>query len=235
MKPFRLPLSVTSYLLTMSAWLSDRLVGFPDLAQADNLTKSSLWGATIQEQIRLSQGYTYRGCLFGDSISSGLGNCLGEGTFNFAIGGLSSISLIEQLKLLNGSGLRCEHAVIAIGTNDAMYGTQDRIFVENLTQILNLVRAMGSTRIALVAAFYATIAASRNPWQAGSNQRVAEINGLIQQVALAEEVPFILDALQPLFVGDTLNQEVTQDGVHFNEKGLKIFQQVVMDILNSNP
>jgi lysophospholipase L1-like esterase len=235
MKQFRLPLSVTSYLLTMSAWLSDRLVGFPDLAQADNLTKSFLWGATIQEQIRLSQGYTYRGCLFGDSISSGLGNCLGEETFNFAIGGLSSISLVEQLKLLNGSGLRCEHAVIAIGTNDAMYGTQDRTLVENLKQIFHLIRAMGTTRMTLVAAFYATTAASRNSWQAGTNRRVKEINHLIKQVAVEEDVPFIIDALQPLFVGDTLNQEVTQDGVHLNEKGIKIFQQVVMDILDSNP
>jgi lysophospholipase L1-like esterase len=225
--------SVTSYALTMSAWVSDRIFGHPDLSNADNLTRSRLWQPTIQQQIQLSQGHTARGCLFGDSISQGIH--FGEGTFNFALGGLSSISLVEQLKILQAANVPCPYAILAIGTNDAMYGTSDQAFVQNLEKAIALVRAMGAVRITLIAAFYATFSASQNSWLAGPNERIKEINHLIQQVAYGEQVEFVIDELQHLFDEGTLHLNVTHDGVHLNHHGQTILQQVIVDLLHTSP
>ena len=125
MKHSPLSFSVTSYVLTMSAWASDRLFGHPNLSHSDNLTLSWLWKPTIQAQIQLSQGQTYKAFLWGDSISQGIH--FGDGTVNFALGGLSSISLVEQLKLHQAEKIQCPHAILAIGTNDAMYGRSEDV------------------------------------------------------------------------------------------------------------
>ncbi len=225
--------SVISYALTMSAWVSDRIFGHPDLSHADNLTLSWLWKPTIQKQIQLSEGHTDKGCLFGDSISQGIH--FGEGTFNFALGGLSSISLVEQLKMLQAANVQCPYAIIAIGTNDAMCGTHDHAFVQNLEKAIALVRAMGAVRITLVAAFYATLPASQNPWLAGPNERIKEINHLIQRVAYEAQVEFVIDELQPLFDENTLHLNVTHDGVHLNHHGQDILRQVIVDLLDASP
>ena len=233
MKHSPLSFAVTSYALTMSAWVGDRIFGHPDLSHADNLTLSWLWKPTIQSQIQHSQGQTPKACVFGDSISQGIH--FGEGTFNFALGGLSSISLLEQLKLIQAAKVQCPHAIVAIGTNDAMYGTPDQVFIQNLEQIVALVRAMGAARITLVAAFYATHPASQNPWLAGPNERIKEINHLIQKVAYEEQVEFVIDELQHLFDEDTLHLNVTHDGVHLNHHGQNLLRQVIVDLLEASP
>jgi lysophospholipase L1-like esterase len=233
MKHSPIPFAVTSYALTMSAWVSDRIFGPPNLSYADNLTLSWLWKHTIQAQIQIDQGQTYQACLWGDSISQGI--YFGDRTVNFALGGLSSISLLEQLKFQQTADLQCTHAILAIGTNDAMYGTPDQVFLQNLKGAIALVRAMGAVRISLVAAFYATLPASQNSWLAGPNKRIKEINHLIQQVAYKEQVEFVIDELQPLFDEDTLHLNVTHDGVHLNPHGQNILRQVIVKLLESPP
>jgi lysophospholipase L1-like esterase len=233
MKHSPLSFAITSYALTMSAWVSDRIFGHPSLSYADNLTLSWLWEPTIQAQIQLSQGQTYKACLWGDSISQGID--FGDSIANFALGGLSSISLVEQLKLHLAANIQCPHAILEIGTNDAMYGTSDRIFLQNLEGAIALVRAMGAVRVTLVAAFYATHPASQNSWLAGPNERIKEINHLIQQVAYQEQVEFLIDELQHLFDEDTLHLNMTHDGVHLNRHGQAILQQVIVNLLDSKP
>jgi lysophospholipase L1-like esterase len=233
MKHSPLSFSVMSYALTMSAWGSDRIFGHPNLSHSDNLTLSWLWKPTIQAQLQISQGQTYKACLWGDSISQGIH--FGDGTVNFALGGLSSISLLQQLKLHQAAKIQCPHAILAIGTNDAMYGTPDQVFLQNLEGAIALVRAMGAVRVTLVAAFYATLPASQNTWLAGPNERIKEINHLIQQVAYQEQVEFVIDELQPLFDEDTLHLNVTHDGVHLNHHGQAILQDVIVALLDSAP
>jgi lysophospholipase L1-like esterase len=228
----RIPLRVSSNLLTYSAWISDRLRGFPDLSQGDNLTSSRWWHRTIQAQIRISQGQAHKKYLFGDSISSGLGNTSEQGLLNFAIGGLSSISLVEQLKILSAASLEHSHAIIAIGTNDALYGTSDRLISQNVRQAIDLVRSMNATRIILVGAFYATPRASKNVWLAGTNQRINEINHLLEKVAYEEQSHFVLDPLHALFRQAALNPQFTHDGVHLNAQGKYIYKQILFDALN---
>jgi lysophospholipase L1-like esterase len=227
----RLPLRVSSNLLTYSAWMSDRLRGFPDLSQGDNLTSSRWWHHTIQAQIRISQGQAHKKFLFGDSISSGLGNTLGQSLFNFAIGGLSSISLVEQLKILSAASLKHSHAIIAIGTNDALYGTSNQVISQNVRQAINLVRSMDATRIILVGAFYATHRASKNAWLAGPNQRINEINHLLERVAYEEQAYFVLDQLRALFHQGALNPQFTRDGVHLNVQGKYLYEQILLNAL----
>ena len=99
-----------------------------------------------QKQVNSTQNKNYDACLFGDSISSGLGNGFGERRFNFAIGGMSSVSLIEQLQTLVAHQVRCQTVIVAIGTNDAWYQISDRQFQQNMTRILALARSLSHSR-----------------------------------------------------------------------------------------
>ncbi len=197
----------------------------------DPLPSYDWWRAKVKQQAANSQNQSFQGCLFGDSISSALGDPLAAGVANFAMGGLSSVSLVQQLKVLNAAGINCQQAVIAIGTNDAGYAIQNGDFVDNLMQSVELVHQMGATQITLIPAFYSTVEASRDPSLAGSIARVDEINALIHRVAAAENLPIVEDGLQPLYLNKSLKQEMTFDGVHLNDNGKQIYRQVVQRIL----
>lgn len=80
-----------------------------------------------------TEGKQYEACLFGDSITAELGNTLGDRTYNFALNGLSTISLVEQLNLLLPANVKCKKTVIAIGGNDAWYGLSDELFINKVT------------------------------------------------------------------------------------------------------
>lgn len=198
----------------------------------DNLSSTKYWKVAVQYQVLASQNKQYNSCLFGDSISSALGNSLGEQNFNFAISGMSTVSLIEQLKLLIPTGVKCEKAIIAIGTNDALYDISDEMFIKNLQQTIILTRKLNPKEIILIPAFYSTLAASYQPNMAGSISRVDEINDLLYQVAEAENLPVEVEAIQPLFAHKELKHNLTIDGVHLNDKGLEIYRKALVKIIN---
>ncbi len=200
----------------------------------DQLADEAWWQEKVQHQISETQNQVYSVCLFGDSISSGLGNSLGDETYNFAIGGLSSVSLIEQLRRLNESGVQCQKAIVAIGTNDAMYTITDEDFVNNMKQIVATIHSMGANDITLLPAFYSTTEASFNPDRAGTLERVDEISSLIQQVAVSENIAIATNLLEPLYRDRSLNEDLTSDGVHLNAEGRKIYRQLLLDLLKVN-
>lgn len=200
----------------------------------DNLSSTPLWQLEVEYQKLATADRQYYGCLFGDSISAGVGNTLGDNSFNLALNGLSTISLVEQLNALKLANMRCQKAIIAIGTNDAMYGISDDLFVKKMSQTIALVRATGAKQIVLIPAFYSTVAASLDPNLAGPIPRVNEINALIRQVAQRENVPIEAEGIQPLFKEQALKEDLTVDGVHLNDAGLKIYRQALLKILSSN-
>ena len=199
----------------------------------DNLTSTPIWQIQTQYQRLASQGKQFSGCLFGDSVSAQLGNSLGEGTFNFALNGLSSISLVEQLKLLASGNVKCQKTIIAVGGNDASYGVSNELFTEKLKESISLVRAMGTKEIFLIPAFYSTVAASKDPNVAAPLSKVEEINTAINQVATAENVPVQSSSIQPLYENNVLKENLTSDGDHLNAEGLKIYRQALLEILAS--
>lgn len=226
------PYEISSQLLTYSAWIRDRLHGLPDLSEADNLTRSRWWTHALSAQIRKHQSQDYQHGLFGDSISSGLGLTFRKDLFNFAIGGLSSISLVEQLRLLSEAKVKTDQAVIAIGTNDALYGTSDAVMDSNVSRAIDLTRMMGAKRVVIVGAFYATQRASQNPWLAGSNQRIREINHRLEKSASQNQVEFVWDELQVLFRQNELDPQFTRDGVHLNARGKLVYEQILEAVLS---
>jgi lysophospholipase L1-like esterase len=146
---------------------------------------------------------------------------------------MSTTSLLVQLDRLVQQQVKCQMAVIAIGTNDAMYSISDDRFQQNLTQIITTTRAaLGAQTIILLPAFYSTVEASNNPRMAGTLPRVDEINKLLREVAKAENVPVYGALIQPLFEQGALKQSLTGDGVHLNAEGLKIYRQAILSILN---
>ncbi len=205
--------------------LATQLSGRPESLQTADATSLQQPHVDVQ----------YNGCLFGDSISSGIGNTLGEHTFNFGKGGLSSVSLVEQLKLLSSANVKCSNAIIAVGTNDAWHEISDKLFIKNMRQAISLVRAMGATNVTLIPAFYSTIAASHDQKKAGSVKRVKSINELIRQVAATEHVPIETGELKFLFKNQSLKESLTFDGVHLNENGKKIYRRVLLKILGTKP
>ena len=201
----------------------------------DQLSKIPAWQTLVEYQEIVSQGQQYQGCLFGDSISSGLGNSLGEHRFNFAIGGMSTVSLVEQLQRLVARQVRCQTVVIAIGTNDAWYHIDKEPFKQNMTQILTLVRSLSAKHVYVLPAFYSTVAASQKPELAGSLQRVEEINTWLRDVADEQHVPLEVTALKPLFEQKVLKESLTTDGVHLNATGREIYRNVLLQLLAAHP
>ncbi|MCC5605299.1 alpha/beta hydrolase [Nostoc sp. CHAB 5834] len=202
-----------------------------DAPPKDNVSSSSLGKIALQYQILAAQDKQFSGCLFGDSISAGLGNTLGNNTFNFALNGLSTISLLEQLKSLIPTKVKCEKAIIAIGGNDAWYGISDELFSKNLQEAIALIRTMGNKEVFLIPAFYSTVAASSDPTIAAPLSRVEQINTLINQVAEIEKVPVAAAGVAPLYENNVLKENLTSDGDHLNAEGLKIYRQALLQIL----
>ena len=229
-----IPLRISSNLLTYSAWLSDRVYGLPDLSEADNLTRSRWWAHTLRAQVHESQGLAFESGLFGDSISSGLGLMLEGNLLNFALGGLSSVSLVHQLRALSAAKVKISRGAIAIGTNDALYGTPDPVIARNVQESIRLVQEMGAGRVHLIRAFYATERASKNSWLAGSNQRITEINDLLAETASLESIHFVRDELQALFRKTELNPKFTGDGVHLNALGKQVYRKILLEIFDAD-
>jgi lysophospholipase L1-like esterase len=202
-----------------------------DAPPKDNVSSSPLGKIALQYQIIAAQDKQFSGCLFGDSISAGLGNTLGNDTFNFGLNGLSTISLLEQLKSLIPTKVTCEKAIIAIGGNDAWYGISDELFSKNLQEAIALIRTMGNKEIFLIPAFYSTVAASSDPTVSAPNSRVEKINALINQVAEIEKVPVAAAGVAPLYENNVLKENLTSDGDHLNADGLKIYRQALLQIL----
>ena len=205
-----------------------------DAPPKDNVSSSPFGKIALQYQILAAQDKQFSGCLFGDSISAGLGNTLGSGTFNFGLNGLSTISLLEQLKSLIPTKVKCEKAIIAVGGNDAWYGISDELFSKNLQEAIALVRTMGNKEIFLIPAFYSTVAASLDPTVAAPLPKVEQINVLINQVAEKEKVPVAAAGLAPLYENNVLKENFTSDGDHLNAEGLKIYRQALLQILDNS-
>jgi len=201
----------------------------------DNLSSAPWWQLAVKYQNIDTKSKQYYGCLFGDSISSGLGNTLGEQTYNFALPGMSTVSLVEQLKTLIPANVKCQKAIIAIGTNDALYGTSNTLFVNKMAETISLSQSLGAKQVILIPAFYSTVAASQNPNLAGTIPRVEEINALIHQVAATENVPIEASGIQALFKDRALKENLTIDGLHLNPAGIDIYRQALLKILSSTP
>lgn len=197
----------------------------------DNLSSTIVWQLEVQYQVIATQNKQYQGCLFGDSITAELGTSLGDKNFNFALNGLSAISLVEQLQLLIPAQVKCDKAVIAIGGNDAWYGVSDELFVEKLKKAIALVRSLGTQQVFLIPAFYSTVAASLDPNLAAPLQRVEEINDLINQVAATEKIPVAAQGIQALYENNVLKDNLTTDGDHLNAAGLEIYRQALFNLL----
>ena len=207
-----------------------------DVPPKDTLSSTLLWQLEVQYQRLATQGKQYEGCLFGDSITAELGNSLGKQTFNFALDGLSTISLVEQLKLLRTASVKCQKAVIAIGGNDAWYGLSDELFSQKLKESIALVRSMDTPKLFLIPAFYSTVEASLDPSIAAPLKRVEEINRLIDKIAGTEAIPVEAKGIQSLYdEKNALKENLTSDGDHLNAEGLQIYRQALLNILNSHP
>lgn len=201
----------------------------------DTLGSSSGWLDEVNYQVELTKSTKINTCILGDSITSGLGNTMGKDTFNFALPGMSTISLLAQLKLLTAAQVKCNKAIIAIGTNDADYRIIDAQFINNMQQIIRIVRTqMNTKKVLLIPAFYSTLAASHDITLAGSLERVEKFKALTRQVAATEKVLIVEKELQPLYEGTVLKENVTQDGVHLNAEGRKIYRGVLLKIVGGD-
>jgi lysophospholipase L1-like esterase len=198
----------------------------------DTLSSQSWWQDEVKYQVAVTRNAHIKTCFFGDSITSMLGNNLGDNSFNFAIGGISAISQLEQLKFLTAAQVKCDRAIVALGTNDAIYRTMDGQFVKNMRQIISTVKKdMGAKQVILMPAFYSTIEASRDVTVAAPIPRVDQFNQLIRQVAASENLSIDEAGLQPLFEGKALKANLTSDGVHLNADGKKIYREALLKIV----
>lgn len=200
----------------------------------DTLSSRDWWQDQVKYQADVAQNRQFDTCLFGDSISQSLENTLGNNTFNFAINGMSTISQLEQLTVLTTAKVRCNTAIIALGTNDASYRTMDYQFKRNMLAIITTIKnKMQAKRVILIPAFYSTIEASQDPQKAGSIAKVDEINAVIRQIGDTEKLLVFKEGIEPLFEEKALKKTLTVDGVHLNPEGRKIYREALLKLLNS--
>lgn len=203
-----------------------------EIPPKDNLSSTPLWQLEVQYQEFSTEGKQFSACLFGDSVTAELGNTLGKNTFNFALNGLSGISLVEQLKLLIPHNIKCEKAIIAIGGNDAWYGLSNEFFANKLQESISLVQSLGTKQIFLIPAFYSTVLASKDPSISATNPRVTEINVVMNQVAIKNHIPLETEAVQSLNENEALKDSISsEDGAHLNNEGINIYRQALLKIL----
>jgi lysophospholipase L1-like esterase len=200
----------------------------------DTLATMPWWQDENRYRVNITASHHYEYCLFGDSITSLLGNTLGSSTFNFALSGMSSVSLVEQLNQLLAAKVKCSKVIIAMGTNDADYRITNQQFVNNMERAIVLTRQMQAYHIVLLPAFYSTVAASHNIDMAGPLSRVKEINRLLQQVAANQGVMLTGDGLDPLYSGEALRDDMTTDGVHLNARGRVIYRNALLRIMENS-
>jgi lysophospholipase L1-like esterase len=198
----------------------------------DRLSAAPWWIDRIKAQAQVKSNQIYQGCLFGDSISAGLGHSLGREIANFGQGGLSSASLLTQLKIVRAANIQCQQVVMAVGTNDAWYSIKDDAFVSNMRTAIALTRTLGSDRIVVIPAFYSTLAASKKPGIAGTLARVDQINLLLRHVAAVERVGMVTKGLESLFQNHSLKRAFTADGVHLNNPGKALYRQVLTQLFS---
>lgn len=198
----------------------------------DTLSSQPGWLDEVKYQVAVANQRQIKTCFFGDSITSMLGNTLGNDTLNLAMGGMSAISQLEQLKFLTAVKLKCNRAIIALGTNDAIYRTMDEQFVNNMRQIIaNVKQDMGAKKVVLLPVFYSTVEASHDVSVAAPIARVDRFNRLIRQVARVENLSIYEEGLQPLFEGKALKANLTSDGVHLNADGKIIYREALLKIV----
>ncbi|MEG3970347.1 hypothetical protein QUA00_22390 [Microcoleus sp. T2B6] len=80
--------------LLLSAYIPFRVLANPQ-PSGDTVSSALWWQVAVYNQVQQIKDRQYQGCVWGDSISSALGDSLGEQNFNFAIGGMSTVSLLE--------------------------------------------------------------------------------------------------------------------------------------------
>ncbi|MBV9387841.1 MAG: hypothetical protein JOZ78_15570 [Chroococcidiopsidaceae cyanobacterium CP_BM_ER_R8_30] len=199
----------------------------------DRLGSTVWWKLLVHRQRKLVRNQQYEAGLFGDSITSPLKDSLGKHVFNFAITAMSTRSLVEQLKVLVDSQVKCITAIVAIGTNDAWYDIDDATFTQLMKEAVYLLRQMGATRIVILPAFYSSVAASKNPFRAGTLARVEEVNTLLHQVVVTENLYFADKEVQVLFENKAMKANFTNDGVHLNSSGLKVYKQILQELVKN--
>lgn len=201
----------------------------------DTLSSQAGWQDEVKYQVYVTQKSQINICIFGDSITAMLGNTLGNNTFNFAMGGMTTISQLEQLKFLTAVNVKCNKAIVALGTNDAIYKTRGIQYVRNLRKIVSTIGGqLGAKQVLLIPAFYSTVEASHNVMMAAPVERVEQIKKLTRQVATTEKIPIAEQEIQLLYEGQALKKNLTADGVHLNANGKKIYREALLKIIGSN-
>jgi lysophospholipase L1-like esterase len=198
----------------------------------DTLMAQRGWKETIKYQKYLSQNRQFKSCLFGDSLLYELGS-MGNDTFNFAISGTTTISLLEQMKLLEMGNFKCQTAIVGIGTNDAYYRTMSEQFRQNLQQIIDIIKEqMTPDRVIFIPAFYSNPQVMSNPLEARSIAKIDELNQIVREIAQSEKGIFADTAIQPLFENKILKNTLTDDGIHLNLEGKKIYRKALLKLIN---
>lgn len=198
----------------------------------DTLMAQRGWKETIKYQKYLSQNRHFKSGLFGDSLLYELGS-MGNDTFNFAISGTTTISLLEQMKLLEMGNFKCQTAIVGIGTNDAYYRTMPEQFRQNLQQIIDIIKnKMTPDRVIFIPAFYSNPQVMSNPLEARSIAKIDELNQIVREIAQSEKGIFADTAIQPLFENKILKNTLTDDGIHLNLEGKKIYRKALLNLIN---
>lgn len=203
--------------------------------EPDSLPQEAWWQDEVAFQAQLTQGQTLQQAIWGDSITAALGNTLGPERFNFALSGMTTMSLGPQMERL--APARVQRGAIALGTNDADRQISPEQYREYLSQAIAQLKAWGCDRIDLLPPHYPT---PGHLWRYGypnALERIEQLKQILASLADGETVCYQADFFASLYPppdqGPHLRRELTTDGVHLNAPGRTLYRELLLQLWSS--
>jgi len=170
---------------------------------------------------------TARNVMLGDSLTDG-----GEWNelfpdhqvANRGINGDTTYGLRRRLSAV--VALRPAKVFILVGHNDFQLNRQHDDIWRDYVQVLDTLKSAGITPVIQST----LLTAPKEPAEDAINQHIQWLNGQLEALAAERGIAFV-DLNQTLSANGVLRPEVTNDGVHLNGRGYRLWRQAILPLM----
>ena len=234
----KIPLRIIIYLSTVSFLIVGMLVVFVLIfINKRNQTLNEYYDKKVaafkEENLSYSKGQIV---FLGDSITDfcPLENYYGDldkKTYNRGIGGDTTTGVIKRLQV-SIYDLEPSEIVLLIGTNDVNHRTSNDAIITNYNYILDDIKTqLPNSKLFAMSVIPQNYDLTVQSFVDESNKRIENLNPRIKQVV--EERNYTYLDLFSLVKDESnrLRQDLSDDGIHFNDAGFKVWANLVKPLL----
>ena len=140
-----------------------------------------------------------------------------EGYSNLGVGGITLATMLENLWQYKETGIK--KALVSMGINDIVAKYNIEKIKENYKKLLELTKE-SNIELTLTTIGYALFRDSID------NKLVKELNEYLEQLTKEHNIKLI-DINEELSENNHLKYKYTNDGLHYNEEGQKVLQEII--------